>query len=56
MALQDIIATLRPLLRRSPDGMTRTEILARTASALDKAQTGIRWLESAGAPTVPREG
>ena len=55
-ALQDIITNLRPLLRINGDGVTRTEIIARTANAIDKAQTGIRWLESVGAPTVPREG
>ena len=53
MDIQQVIKALRPL--RDNPNVTRTELLYRVGYAIDNAQNAVRWLESAGAPTVPLE-
>jgi len=53
MDIQQVIKNLR-VLRDDPN-VTRTELLYRVGYAIDYAQNAVRWLESAGAPTVPIE-
>lgn len=49
---QRILVECRGLLLDK--GVTRTEMIDRAAAILHEAHCGARWLERAGAPTVPQ--
>jgi len=52
--LQCIIKHLTPIIQNERK-MTHDELILRIARAMMAAQNGIRWLETAGAPTQPIE-